>query len=93
MKLYFLIDYLTLIPFALVATFSQRFKEMKEMHGGGSRDDRQKREQLRQEREMAKFAQMYPSQVSSTPALNVIAYYLFYFSFSCYFFLWLDLTL
>ena len=34
---------------------------MKEMHGGSSRDDRQKREQLRQEREMAKFAQMYPS--------------------------------
>jgi len=33
---------------------------MKEMHGGSSRDDRQKREQQRQEREMAKFAQMYP---------------------------------
>lgn len=37
---------------------------MKEMHGGSSRDDRQKREQLRQEREMAKFAQMYPSLAS-----------------------------
>ena len=30
------------------------------MHGSSSRDDRQKREQQRQEREMAKFAQMYP---------------------------------
>ena len=29
------------------------------MHGTSSRDDRQKREQQRQEREMAKFAQMY----------------------------------
>lgn len=38
----------------------QRFKEMREMHGSASRDDRQKREQLRQEKEMAKFAQMYP---------------------------------
>ncbi|KAG6502753.1 hypothetical protein ZIOFF_035040 [Zingiber officinale] len=37
----------------------ERFKEMREMHGS-SRDDRQKREQLRQEKEMAKFAQMYP---------------------------------
>ncbi|XP_028779484.1 G patch domain-containing protein 8 [Neltuma alba] len=36
----------------------KRFKEMKDMHGGSSRDDRQKREQQRQEREMAKFAQM-----------------------------------
>lgn len=33
---------------------------MKEMHGSSSRDDRQKREQQRQEKEMAKFAQMYP---------------------------------
>ena len=33
---------------------------MKEMHGSSSRDDRQKREQQRQERELAKFAQMYP---------------------------------
>ncbi|KVH95043.1 hypothetical protein Ccrd_002890 [Cynara cardunculus var. scolymus] len=31
---------------------------MREMHGTSSRDDKQKREQLRQEREMAKFAQM-----------------------------------
>lgn len=37
----------------------QRFKEMREMHGSSSRDDRQKRELLRQEKEMAKFAQMY----------------------------------
>ncbi|KAJ9681631.1 hypothetical protein PVL29_017838 [Vitis rotundifolia] len=36
----------------------KRFKEMREMHGTGSRDDRQKREQQRQEREMAKFALM-----------------------------------
>ncbi|KAF8392748.1 hypothetical protein HHK36_023097 [Tetracentron sinense] len=35
----------------------KRFKEMKEMHGS-SRDDRQKREQLRQEKEMAKFTQI-----------------------------------
>lgn len=35
----------------------QRFKEMREMHGS-SRDDRLKREQQRQEKEMAKFAQM-----------------------------------
>lgn len=32
---------------------------MREMHGTSSRDDRQKREQQRQEREIAKFAQMY----------------------------------
>jgi hypothetical protein len=30
------------------------------MHGSNSRDDRQKREQQRQEKEVAKFAQMYP---------------------------------
>ncbi|KAJ0986475.1 hypothetical protein J5N97_004831 [Dioscorea zingiberensis] len=36
----------------------KRFKEMKEMHGGSSRDDRLKREQLREEKEMAKFAQL-----------------------------------
>ncbi|GLT38569.1 hypothetical protein SLA2020_128110 [Shorea laevis] len=36
----------------------KRFKEMRDMHGSGSRDDRQRREQQRQEREMAKFAQM-----------------------------------
>ncbi|PKA59656.1 SURP and G-patch domain-containing protein 1-like protein [Apostasia shenzhenica] len=36
----------------------KRFKEMREMHGGSSRDDRQRREQLRQEKEIAKFAQM-----------------------------------
>ncbi|XWS64402.1 hypothetical protein CRYUN_Cryun05aG0001500 [Craigia yunnanensis] len=38
----------------------KRFKEMREMHGSCCCDDRQKREQRRQEREMAKFAQMYP---------------------------------
>ncbi|PIA60652.1 hypothetical protein AQUCO_00300283v1 [Aquilegia coerulea] len=37
----------------------KRFKDMRDMHGSSSRDDRQKREQLRQEREMARFAQMY----------------------------------
>ncbi|KAI4301651.1 hypothetical protein L6164_034907 [Bauhinia variegata] len=55
----------------------KRFKQMKEMHGGSSRDDRQKREQQRQEREMAKFAQiadarkqqqMQQQQNDSTPA-------------------------
>ncbi|KAL9233446.1 hypothetical protein vseg_008446 [Gypsophila vaccaria] len=35
----------------------KRFKEMREMHGG-NRDDRQKRELQRQEKEMAKFAQI-----------------------------------
>ncbi|RYR02023.1 hypothetical protein Ahy_B06g080876 isoform C [Arachis hypogaea] len=40
----------------------KRFKQMKEMHGGSSRDDRQKREQQRQEKEMAKFAQMADAQ-------------------------------
>lgn len=40
----------------------QRFKEMREMHGSSSRDDRQKREQLREEKEMAKFAQMYTNE-------------------------------
>ncbi|KAJ8439259.1 hypothetical protein Cgig2_030194 [Carnegiea gigantea] len=35
----------------------KRFKEMREMHGS-NRDDRLKREMQRQEREMAKFAQM-----------------------------------
>ncbi|KAK8933713.1 hypothetical protein KSP39_PZI016042 [Platanthera zijinensis] len=34
----------------------KRFKEMREMHAGSSRDDRQKKELLRQEKEMAKFA-------------------------------------
>ncbi|KAF3779120.1 G patch domain-containing protein 8 [Nymphaea thermarum] len=37
----------------------ERFKEMKELHGSSSRDDRLKREQQRQEREMAKYAQLY----------------------------------
>lgn len=32
---------------------------MRDMHGSSSRDDRQKREQQRQERELAKFKQMY----------------------------------
>lgn len=32
---------------------------MRDMQGSSSRDDRQKREQQRQEREMAKFMQMY----------------------------------
>lgn len=32
---------------------------MRDMHGNSSRDDRLKREQQRQEREMAKFKQMY----------------------------------
>ncbi|GMY22165.1 G patch domain-containing protein 8 isoform X1 [Fagus crenata] len=36
----------------------KRFKEMREMHGTSSRDDRQKREQQRLEKEMAKFAQI-----------------------------------
>ncbi|XP_073124912.1 uncharacterized protein [Henckelia pumila] len=36
----------------------KRFKQMKEMHGSSSRDDRQKREQQRQEREMEKFMLM-----------------------------------
>lgn len=35
---------------------------MREMHGSSSRDDRQKREQLREEKEMAKFAQMYTNE-------------------------------
>lgn len=43
-----------------MVSFVQRFKGMREMHGSSSRDERQKREQLRQEKEMAKFAQMYP---------------------------------
>lgn len=34
---------------------------MREMHGSSSRDDRQKREQQRQEREMAKFVLTYPA--------------------------------
>lgn len=34
----------------------KRFKEMREMRAGSSRDDRQKKEQLRQEKEVAKFA-------------------------------------
>ncbi|KAL2941724.1 G patch domain-containing protein 8 [Bienertia sinuspersici] len=36
----------------------KRFKDMREMHGGSNRDDRLKREQQRQEKEMAKFAQI-----------------------------------
>lgn len=39
----------------------KRFKEMRDMHGSSSRDDRLKREQQRQEREMAKFMQMADS--------------------------------
>ncbi|KAL3651427.1 hypothetical protein CASFOL_004429 [Castilleja foliolosa] len=36
----------------------KRFKQMRDMHGSSSRDDRQKRELQRQDREMAKFKQM-----------------------------------
>lgn len=36
---------------------------MKEMQSSSSRDDRQKREQQREEKELAKFAQLYPSHV------------------------------
>ncbi|KAL7124930.1 hypothetical protein ABFS83_14G081500 [Erythranthe nasuta] len=36
----------------------KRFKQMRDMHGSSSRDDRQKREQQRHEKEMAKFLQM-----------------------------------
>ncbi|GER36458.1 D111/G-patch domain-containing protein [Striga asiatica] len=36
----------------------KRFKQMRDTHGSSSRDDRQKREQQRQEKEMAKFKQM-----------------------------------
>lgn len=39
----------------IVGFIMQRFKEMKEMHGASSRDDRKKREQLRQERELTKM--------------------------------------
>eukprot|EP00252_Welwitschia_mirabilis_P011853 TRINITY_DN2633_c0_g1_i4.p1 TRINITY_DN2633_c0_g1~~TRINITY_DN2633_c0_g1_i4.p1 ORF type:complete len:289 (-),score=87.72 TRINITY_DN2633_c0_g1_i4:176-1042(-) len=39
----------------------KRFKQMKVMHTGGNRDDRQKRELLRQEKEMAKFLQQEDS--------------------------------
>lgn len=46
---------------------------MKEMHGGSSRDDRLKREQLREEKEMAKFAQLYLSNS-----------FLFYFLWKCF---------
>jgi len=41
---------------------------MREMHGTSSRDDRRKRELQRQEREMAKFAQMYAFLFSFTNA-------------------------
>ncbi|XP_078444997.1 D111/G-patch domain-containing protein [Wolffia australiana] len=36
----------------------KRFKEMKEMHGSSSRDERLRREQLRHEKEIARFAQL-----------------------------------
>lgn len=48
---------------------------MKEMHGSSSRDDRQKREQQRQEKELAKFAQMYPFiclNITFTPSLPIL---------------------
>uniref|UniRef100_A0A803KN72 G-patch domain-containing protein n=1 Tax=Chenopodium quinoa TaxID=63459 RepID=A0A803KN72_CHEQI len=44
----------------------KRFKEMREMHGS-NRDDRLKREQLRQEKEMAKFAQITPTKAGTAP--------------------------
>ncbi|KAK6915737.1 G-patch domain [Dillenia turbinata] len=37
----------------------KRFKEMREMHGTSSRDDRERREQQRLEKEIAKFAQIF----------------------------------
>ncbi|XP_031405374.1 G patch domain-containing protein 8 isoform X2 [Punica granatum] len=55
----------------------KRFKEMKEMHGSTSRDERQKREQQRLEREMAKIAdahkqkQQQEDDPGSTPAPTV----------------------
>ncbi|KAL5580339.1 hypothetical protein UlMin_012781 [Ulmus minor] len=53
----------------------QRFKEMREMHGMSSRDDRPKWEQQREEREMAKFAQIayahkQQEESGSAPALT-----------------------
>jgi phage/plasmid primase-like uncharacterized protein len=38
----------------------KRFKEMRESQSSRSRDDRQRREQARQDKEMARFSQMYP---------------------------------
>lgn len=63
MHAYFLV-LLLIVSVALDLTLNfvcgfQRFKEMRDMHGSSSRDDRLKREQQRQEREMAKFMQMY----------------------------------
>ncbi|KAG6552465.1 hypothetical protein Mapa_005885 [Marchantia paleacea] len=40
----------------------KRFKEMKELQASRSRDERQKREQLREEKEMAKFSQLAEAQ-------------------------------
>lgn len=37
----------------------QRFKQMRESQGGQNRDERQKREQAREEKELAKFAEKY----------------------------------
>ncbi|KAK4782457.1 hypothetical protein SAY86_016559 [Trapa natans] len=55
----------------------KRFKEMKEMQGSSSRDDRQKREQQRLDKEMAKIAdaqkqkQQQQDNPGSSPALPV----------------------
>lgn len=79
----FLTEHLPLLRYAHCpgTMYLQRFKEMKEMHGGSSRDDRQKREQLRQEREMAKFAQMYPLIYSCTNYYSLLPVLCFFFLF------------
>lgn len=79
----FLTEHLPLLRYANYpgTMYLQRFKEMKEMHGGSSRDDRQKREQLRQEREMAKFAQMYPLIYSCTNYYSLLPVLCFFFLF------------
>ncbi|KAI4364635.1 hypothetical protein MLD38_020699 [Melastoma candidum] len=51
----------------------KRFKEMREMHGASSRDDRQKREQQRLERDMAKIADAHKQKLQQQDDLGLPA--------------------
>lgn len=49
----------------------QRFKEMKELQVSRSKSERLKKEQAREEKELARFSQMYPPINLSTRKLSV----------------------
>jgi hypothetical protein len=47
-------------PISFYSAVLKRFKEMRELQASRGKDDRQKREQLRHEKELQRFAQLYP---------------------------------